>query len=189
MVIPDWNFQAVMPTVRDVPSDEQALPENRSPFQAATFHLVERFATTPERVQLLHDLLDYRSALYAVGITEGYQWIDGSFVENVEARPRPGKEPRPYDIDVVTFFTPLDDEPPELVELFQPRVTRERYNIDAYPMTLGVPLDDDLVESITYWYGMWSTRREDHTPKGFVRVDLNPEHDREAREALNAIQL
>ena len=178
-----------MPTIRDVPSDQQALPENRSPFQAATFHLVERFATTPERVQLLHDLLDYRSALYAVGITEGYQWIDGSFVENVEARPRPGKEPRPYDIDVVTFFTPLGYEPPELVELFQPLLTRERYNIDAYFITLGVPLDDHLVESITYWYGMWSTRRIDHTPKGFVRVDLNPEHDQEAREALYAIQL
>ena len=189
MVIPDWNPQAVIPTVRSVPLDQQALPENRSPYEAALFHLVERFATTPERDQLLHDLLDYRSALYAVGIIEGFQWINGSFVENVEVRPRPDKEPRPYDIDVVTFYHPQEDEPPELLDLFNPAVTKDRYNIDAYYVTLDVPLDADLVEAIAYWHGMWSTRRDDQTPKGFVQVELNPEHDLEAREALNAIRL
>ena len=190
MVIPDWTQEsAVLPTVRDVPSNQQTLVENRSPYQAATFHLVERFATTPERVQLLHQLLDYRNALYESGVTDGFQWVDGSFVENVEKRPRPGKAARPKDIDVVTFLTPPHVETPEFLQLLNPSATREKYNIDAYTLTLGEPLEEELVESIAYWFGLWSTRPDDQVPKGFVRVYLNPEDDKEAREALDAIQL
>ena len=63
VVIPDWDSRAVIPTVRDVPTEQQGLPENRSPYEAALLHLVERFATTPERVRLLQGLMDYRNAL------------------------------------------------------------------------------------------------------------------------------
>ena len=120
--------------------------------------------------------MDYRNAFYAAGITQGFQWIDGSFVENVERRHRPGKEPRPYDIDVVTFYSPPEEEPPELRDLLRSAVTRDRYDIDAHSITLGA-----LVDAIAYWCGMWSTRRTDQMSKGLVRVDLNPQHDLEAR--------
>ena len=105
MVIPDWTSKAVIPMVRPVRPEEQALPENRSPFEATMTHVVERFAFTPQRARLIHNLIDYRNALYAAGITDGFQWINGSFVEHVETRPRPGKAPRPDDIDIVTFVT------------------------------------------------------------------------------------
>ena len=77
MAIPDWELH-VIPPVRPVPPEEQDLPENRSPYEATLLQLVERFVTTPERVKLLHDLMDYREALYGVGVTEGFQWINGS---------------------------------------------------------------------------------------------------------------
>ena len=186
VAIPDWNSQAVIPPVRDVPVSEQHLPENRSPYRTTLIEVVERFATTPQRVQLLHGLLTYRQALYVLGIRRGYQWLDGSFVERVETRIRPGKEPRPYDIDVVTFFYPPAGDPTEYGELFDPDLTRPRYFVDAYAVTLGVMLDDHLVNTIGYWYGMWSLREHDKQPKGFIQIDLDPEHDHEAREALNA---
>lgn len=189
MVIPDWNDQHVIPTVRDVPPEQQGLPENRSPYDATLLEVVQRFASTPERVQLLHHLMDYRDALYTAGVTEGFQWINGSFAEHVEVRPRPSQEPRPYDIDVITFYHRPEQPPPELDDLLRPSVTRDKYNIDAYSLVLGTESTAHLVDSITYWQGMWSTRRRDHQPKGFVQVDLDPENDPQAREELNAVSL
>ena len=186
MTIPDWNFQAVIPPVRDVPQYAQHLPDNRSPYKTTLIQVVERFSTTPDRVQLLHGLIDYRRALYDVGIRRGFQWLDGSFVERVETRTRPGREPRPYDIDVVTFFYPPAVEPPELGELFDPDFTQQRYFIDAYAVTLGQRFDQNLAETISYWHGLWSLRKHDKHAKGFVQIDLDPEHDRQAREALHA---
>ena len=188
MVIPDWELH-VIPPVRPGPPEQQDLVENRSPYEATLLQLVERFATTPERMKLLHDLMDYRESLYAVGVTEGFQWINGSFVEHVEARDRPGKEPKPYDIDVVTFYHQPDDQPPEFHDPFRTSIVRDRYNIDAFNLVMGTPTTNHLVESVAYWYGMWSTRREDQMPKGFVQVNLHPEHDPEARQALSEIQL
>lgn len=189
MVIPDWNDQHVIPTVRDVPEDEQGLPINRSPFGATLQELVQYFAITPERITLIRDLMNYRDALYAAGVDDGFQWINGSFVEHVEARDRPGKEPKPYDIDVVTFYHQPDDQPPEFHDLFRTSIVRDRYNIDAFNLVMGTPTTNHLVESVAYWYGMWSTRREDQMPKSFVQVNLDPEHDPEARQALSEIQL
>ncbi len=173
MKIPDWNNQAVIPPVRDdVPPERQSEIEYRSPYLTTINDVIDRFATTSSRVQLLHGLLDYRRALYDAGITQGFQWLDGSFVENVEARPRPGKEPRPYDIDVVTFYHPPADGRPEPPELFKLTSTREQYSIDSYGVPLGEPLDQELVEAISYWHGMWSLRRQDQQPKGFSKSTL-----------------
>ena len=189
MVIPDWTPKAVIPVVRPVRREEQALPENRSPFEATMTHVVERFAFTAQRAQLIHNLIDYRKALYAAGITDGFQWLNGSFVEHVETRPRPGKAPRPDDIDLVTFYHPPGQQTPETYDLFRPSATRQRFNIDGYGIPLGVEFTADQVEAIAYWYGMWSLRIDDHEPKGFVQVHLDPQNDPNALQALNEMEL
>src|SRR5438128_1228261 len=62
--------------------------------------LVVALGTTPVRENLLFGLLEYRALLVSFGYTQGVQFIDGSFVENVEAR-----EARdPGDIDVFSFL-------------------------------------------------------------------------------------
>jgi hypothetical protein len=189
MVIPDWTSKAVIPMVRPVRPEEQALPENRSPFEATMTQVVERFALTPERGRLIHNLIEYRKALYAAGITDGFQWINGSFVEDVETRPRPGKAPTPDDIDIVTFYHLPGQQTPETIELFSASATSQRFDIDGYGIQLGLNLTAVDVESITYWYGMWSLRKEDHEPKGFVRVPLDPHNDRDALRALEEMTL
>ena len=60
------------------------------------------------------------------------------------------KEPKPYDIDIVTFYHRPDQPPPELDDLFRPSVTRERYNIDAYSVVLGTEATTYFVESVAY---------------------------------------
>jgi hypothetical protein len=191
MVIPDWNDQHVIPTVRDVPEDEQGLPINRSPFGATLQELVQYFAITPERITLIRDLMNYRDALYAAGVDDGFQWINGSFVEHVELQQWRGKDPKPndIDIDIVTFYFPPVDPPSNLADLFDLTVTREKFNIDAYAITLGTELTTHMIHTISYWQSMWSTRRRDHMPKGFIHVELDPDNDPQARQALNEIAL
>jgi hypothetical protein len=61
---------------------------------------VDRFSSSPERIAILHSLLQFREELYKSGITSGFQWLDGSFMENIETlESRP-----PNDMDVVTFY-------------------------------------------------------------------------------------
>ena len=49
MAIPDWEWH-VIPPVRDVPPEQQGLPENRSAYEATLKEVFQRFAFTPERV-------------------------------------------------------------------------------------------------------------------------------------------
>ena len=57
----------------------------------------------------------------------------------------------------------------------------QAFQMDAYGIPLGVTLTPSLVHQIGYWHGMWSHRRGDYLNKGFVRIDLNPDEDVEAR--------
>lgn len=52
--------------------------------------LVKRFATSAERIEILLVLIAYRTELRSLGFLDGFQWIDGSFVEQIEiTRNRP----------------------------------------------------------------------------------------------------
>lgn len=72
-MIPDWNDQAIIPHGRDVSPEDQSRPEYRSPYLTTIDDVIDRFATTPDRVVLLRGLLDYRRALYDAGVTQGFQ--------------------------------------------------------------------------------------------------------------------
>jgi hypothetical protein len=62
--------------------------------------LVAALGTTPERCNLLVGLIKYRELLGSFGYTQGMQFVDGSFVENVETR----ESRSPGDIDVFSFL-------------------------------------------------------------------------------------
>ena len=78
---------------------------------------------------------------------------------------------------------------PETNDLFRPSATRQRFNIDAYGIPLGVEFTAPEVEAVAYWYGMWSLRKDDREPKGFVQVHLDPQNDPNALQALNEMTL
>lgn len=102
MGIPAWNAQGVLPPV-GVADPTSTI---RSPYVVPLIEVVHRFGTTVERRTILGGLMRYRAALHAIGLVQGFQWLDGSFLEDVE-----GLESRPpNDIDVVTFFRLLPGE-------------------------------------------------------------------------------
>ncbi len=142
---------------------------------------------------LLDGLLTYRRELQKAGIVGGFQWVDGSFCEDVETtRGRP-----PDDIDVVTFYrlregmTQKDflERAPDLV---RNTWTKKHLKIDGYLVDLATDTEV-LVAKAAYWCGQFGHTHELRW-KGLVRLGLpGPEDDaaelewREiAKEVMNA---
>ena len=94
--IPPWTSRGVLPSID--PGDPTG--GDRSPYPASLLDVVMRFSTSPERRTILQGLLDYRAALHRMGLVSGFQWLDGSFLENIELL----ESRSPRDIDVVTFL-------------------------------------------------------------------------------------
>jgi len=63
---------------------------NLSPYVCTALELCQRFGTTAARKQILEGFLDLRAALTALGV-RGFHWLDGSFVEDIEAQE--GRDP------------------------------------------------------------------------------------------------
>jgi hypothetical protein len=57
---------------------------DRAPYTASMTELVTSLGTTPWRENLLFGLREYRALLSHHGYTNRLQFIDGSFVENVD---------------------------------------------------------------------------------------------------------
>jgi len=133
----------------------------------------------------LDGLLRYRAALYQAGITSGFQWLDGSFVEDVESR----QKRAPRDIDTVIFLS----LPAEMAQaghnasgigtLFDRAYLKTHYLLDAYFFQLGNPLDAQTIRYIAYWYGFFSHRESKHW-KGFVQTALSAQEDALAHQIL-----
>jgi hypothetical protein len=118
-----------------------------------------RFGTSPARRSILRGFLKFRADSYVRGIS-GFQWIGGSFVEDIERL----ESRSPKDIDVVTFVsvpnTPAAVRaaqvgPPDLLNRAYVKAT---YSVDHF----WVPLSSDpakIVSQARYWYGLFSHRR------------------------------
>lgn len=185
-MIPAWNMEGILPPIWP---GEDGTSRNRSPYPAKSTEIVDAFATSLERKAILQGFLDYRKALYAIGITDGFQWIDGSFTEDVENH----QNRSPNDIDVVTYFwlptgeTQLSTAS-RAPHLFDPAQVKTTYKVDSYYGILGEPLTERHARQLSYWYSMWSHNRN-QTWKGFVRIDLDPSEDVVALGVLQTKQV
>lgn len=180
-MIPSWSMAGVLPPIRPGTLGHDA---DRSPYIVTLSAIVDQFALTDARVKILMGLLQYRDALHQIGVVSGFQWLDGSFMEDIETlESRP-----PKDIDVVTYLElPLGHTQASLWavagDLFKNSYVKKEYSVDAYPQVLGGSLSAQAIKRVSYWYSMWSHRRNG-TWKGFVQVDLNPAEDTAAASAL-----
>ncbi len=133
---------------------------DHSPYPCTMSELCERFATSAKRREILKGSLTLRSQLFDLGIN-GFQWLDGSFLEDIEAQAARD----PGDIDVVTFVT----SPPDLEALtviagsnswlLDPIHTKANYYVDHFLVSLGAA-PRTLIEISRYWYGLFSHRRD-----------------------------
>lgn len=177
MSLPDWNMAGVIPPVR--PDSDPAGAE-RSPYKVGLSEFSDRFATSAERTAILKGFVELRRELQLIGLVEGFQWIDGSFLENVEDT----ENRAPNDIDVVTYaILPAGHTQKSFLPILRPYLDRakvkEKYKVDhflIFSSEITVPL-------ICYWYSLWSHRR-DGMWKGFAEIDLDPANNEQAAQLL-----
>lgn len=177
VAIPAWNPQGLLPPI-DVLNPTSV---ERSPYRVVLTDVMVRFATSPQRRQILRGWLGYRAALHGMGLTDGFQWLDGSFLEQVETlENRP-----PQDMDVVTFLNPPAGFAPtqQQIATLDNQAAKQAFRVDSYFVDLNLPANE-LVERSAYWYSMWSHRRN-QAWKGYLEVDLNPAYDQQATDYLN----
>lgn len=177
--IPPWNSRGLLP-----PNDPlDPTGSDRSPYPVSLLDVVMRFSTSPERRTILQGLLDFRAALHRMGLVSGFQWLDGSFLEDIEMLDKRA----PGDIDVVTFLdAPVAFVPaaPDDAALRQP-TAKARFKVDCYFVELDVTPPRELTLMSAYWYSVWSHRRTAEW-KGFLQVDLAPHEDEPAQAWLHA---
>ncbi|MCU0795140.1 MAG: hypothetical protein MUF31_04310 [Akkermansiaceae bacterium] len=138
--------------------------------------LVDKLATSPARKGILDGFLKFRARLRSEGLTQGFQWLDGSFLENVELRE--GRAPR--DLDVVTVYWGYDQafqvdlaaRFPEFGSRIQSKAT---FGLDHFPFDAGFgPVQ--TVELTRYWALLFSHNRQG-VWKGMLRIDLDTDAD------------
>lgn len=128
ITIPDWSNTGVIPAIRP---GKPGFTADRSPYIVGLSTVIERFSTTQERIVILDGLLRYRKDLHELGITSGFQWLDGSFFERVELlESRP-----PRDIDVISFinFSGIDQQSVfnQNPALFENQQAKEKYLVES----------------------------------------------------------
>ncbi len=184
VAIPAWNAEGVIPPINEL----NPTATERSPYAVSLTDFVLHFGQSVERRVVLDGFLRYRAALHGVGLVQGFQWLDGSFLEHIEII----EARAPNDIDVVTFFDlPAGKSQRDLL-LQQPtlfpttraalRALKDAYRVDAYLEHLGKP-PPRLVTQASYWYSLWAHRRN-NAWKGFVQIDLAPTDDAAAALTL-----
>lgn len=177
VAIPAWNSLGLLPPI----DPELPTSPKRSPYLVTLLDVVMRFSTSPERRSVLKGFLDYRAALHQIGICEGFQWLDGSFLEDVETL----EHRAPRDIDVVTFLhTPANFSPSEAaLRILDQTTAKQQFQVDAYIVELDEVSPGQLVAYSAYWYSMWSHRRT-QAWKGFLQISLPATDDAQARQWL-----
>lgn len=184
MPLPAFNIDGVMPPYVG-PDGPGGAPEDMSPYVVTSAEVVTTLGTSAIRRTILRGWLYHRAALRAVGFVRGFQWLDGSFVEDKE----------PQDLDVVSFTRRPNgiSDPGALlrllqanVNIFQRPLVKAAFHVDFFPIDLdGSP--EGVVNLTRYWLGLFSHRRVDDLWKGMLQVRLEDMNDDKA--ALNLLGL
>lgn len=150
-----------------------------SPYACTPAELVQRFSTSDHRRGLLQGLFQFRAQLRENGIFSGFQWLDGSFTEDVEAGGR-----QPNDIDVVTLayrpegFALNSEGWTEFVNeqgdggIFDRERNREKFTCDTFFVDLN-SLPHLVARQAAYWNGLFSHQRDTFQWKGMLALPLH----------------
>jgi hypothetical protein len=169
MPIPSFTIDGVLPPYVG-PDGPGGGAEDMTPYAVSALEVVATLGLTDRRKTILRGWLRHRNALRSVGFGRGFQWLDGSFVEN--------KDPR--DLDVVSFIY----RPPGIhgavdlanhlranMNIFGRAHAKAAFHLDAFFIDLNGSAE--AVVSLTrYWLGLFSHRRGDDLWKGMLQVRL-----------------
>jgi hypothetical protein len=166
--IPKWNAYGVLPPF----NEEHPTSFERSPYLVNLEDVIERFGTSSKRKSLLENFLRFRNKIHNAGLISGFQWLNGSFLENVDAN----EHREPNDIDVVTFYRLPENQTQQKLldcypDVFENELAKKEYLVDSYFVELRQNDLGFLIRNTTYWYSIWSHRRN-YQWKGFLEVEL-----------------
>lgn len=183
MPIPDFDHNHVLPPHLGNPVDATHL----SPYTSTIIELCQHFSTSPQRISILKNLVSFRQNITAQGVLVGFQWLDGSFMENIElSELRP-----PNDLDILTFYRGLTPVQYSVIstafpEFANPSLSKTNYLLDHYAIDYGYN-PEVTVELTKYWLQLF-THNRNGVWKGIVRLPLNtPLEDQDALNYLNSI--
>jgi hypothetical protein len=136
-------------------------------------------------------LLDYRALIGQRGYLDGLQFIDGSFVEDIERR----EQRAPGDIDIFSFLVrPRNYLDPTLwvstgfpewqSEIANRSLNKQRFGMDTYAIAVDQHGPLTLITETIYWYSLFGHKRLTHDWKGFLVIRLDLQDDAAARAAL-----
>lgn len=186
--IPFFDHNRVLPPYQ---GSEPTSSDQVSPYDCSIIELCHRFATSNERIAILEGFISFREKMTSEDITSGYQWLDGSFLEDIEALE---KRP-PKDIDVVTFYAGKFEKAPGIIvdvnkniisnfiEFAKPRLAKVKYRVDNQPVDISTnPFT--IIEATRFWIQLF-THRRNQVWKGILRIPINtPVEDQQALQYL-----
>ena len=184
-LIPGLNQAGVLPPF--IPQVGPTNPAAMAPYQASIMEVATSFMGSRPREEIFEGLLDYRHKIRLAGLTDGFQWLAGSFLEDCEKyRGRP-----PKDIDIVTFAHRPSKHADQSSwkeffqlnrNLFDIDGVKKKYFCDAYYVDLQLP-PETIVSRARYWFGLLSHQRDTHLWKGILQIPLS-DSDHKARQLL-----
>jgi hypothetical protein len=157
--IPDFTISGVLPPYLGPTATD---PAAMSPYETTLTRIANKLCASDERKAIFRGLLQYRQALSGLGLVTGFQWLSGSFMEDIEA----AESRSPRDIDVVTIVhrpAGLDDSATQALiatnpNIFVPAQAKATYHCDAYFIDLDI-LPEAIVNQTRYWFGLFAHRR------------------------------
>ncbi|EMV7294686.1 hypothetical protein AADF95_004534 [Vibrio alginolyticus] len=184
-MIPEFNSSGVLPPYLD---SDPTIIDKMSPYRVSLLEFVQHFATTEHRKLLLRGFLNFRLKMKSIGFQTGFQWIDGSFVEDIEKH----QERDPADIDLVTFSDlPAHINSAETWDaffsenrcVFDTDLSKKEYMCDVYYINARAhPFS--IVDQTRYWFGLFSHQRDTSIWKGIIEIDFE-EDESEALSFVN----
>lgn len=138
MAIPNFTLSDVLPPYIGNPATGE-----QSPYAVKSYEIVQILGSSLARCDILQGWLNHRSELRKLGFKSGFQWLDGSFVEN--------KAPR--DLDIVVFHENKSAQNPLVInnnlEVFEPHSSKRKYKVDPYFVDISRP-GEALIEQSSY---------------------------------------
>jgi hypothetical protein len=176
MPVPGFTIDGVLPPFIG-PDGPGGATSDMSPYAVTALEVVSALGTTPHRRSILRRWIEHRTQLRAVAVDRGFQWLDGSFVEDKV----------PSDLDLITYFhRPANAQDSAQLNtflhinahLFRRGPVKAAFNLDAFFVDLNSQ-PEQIVSYSRYLLGLFSHRRGDSLWKGMLEVRLEDALDDE----------
>jgi hypothetical protein len=186
--LPHFDARGLLPPI----SGGDDTNSDRSPYFCTMTELCSAMGSSDHRKLLLRNLIDYRAVIASDDFIDGVQFINGSFVENIELTE--GRDPN--DIDVFSILMPPQKyvNAPALwqsngIAFWQNEIAdnpknRVRFSLDVYGLIVNVANLGLFLRQSLYWYSLFSHKKSSREWKGFVAVPLNVIDDQTALAVL-----